>query len=286
MARTRAYSSPTTEPQGRAPAVMLTEACWPVFEFITNFTRQIEHQTAPPGEQARYESLSALRDAEEIARDDPITERAWHDRVKAMMIYLIDYKMLNSSWDGASYWRDVQLEIEMPPDGLGHMDAVGGEKFFEDCNELQSEYDLAERRDRRDKEELGAQLNLYFICLRLGFKGRMHDFPQELGDYTHRLWARLPAQAATRGGEMFPQPPPEIVDVDYKLGMKLATVVAIFLMILITASITFRVAWNRAVGTITETRQVWENNDPKVTPRSAETDASETNAGDRDDKNA
>jgi hypothetical protein len=227
---------------------MLTEACWPVFEFITNFTRQIEHQTTPPGEQVRYEALSSLRDAEEIARDDPITERAWHDRVKAMMIYLIDYKMLNSNWDGAL-------------DGLGNIESLGGQQFFEDCDELQNEYDLAVRRDRRDTEELGAQLNLYFICLRLGFKGRMHDFQQELADYTHRLWARLPAQTATRGGEMFPQPPPEQIDVDYKLGMKMATVIAIFVMILVTAAFTFRVAWNHAVGTISETREVWDGSE-------------------------
>ena len=84
----------------------LTEACWPVLEFLTHFTRQLKYGTAAPPKQVRYEALSALRDSEEYARDDPVSERAWEDRIQATLVYLIDYKMLNSDWEGRDYWFD------------------------------------------------------------------------------------------------------------------------------------------------------------------------------------
>ena len=58
----------------------LTSACWPVFEFLTNFLRLVKHGAAPAPEQARYQALSAMRDAEELSRDEPASERAWEDR--------------------------------------------------------------------------------------------------------------------------------------------------------------------------------------------------------------
>ena len=52
----------------------LTRACWPVFEFLTNFLRQVQHGTAAAPDQVRYEALSALRDAEELAHDEPVSD--------------------------------------------------------------------------------------------------------------------------------------------------------------------------------------------------------------------
>ena len=180
----------------------LVEACWPVFEFVTNFVRQVKHGVVPAPEQVRYEALSALRDAEDLARNDPISERGWHDRIKALLVYLVDYKMLNTEWEGRLYWLDNPFETD--PGILDHAQALGGEDFFSTCDDLQREYELAERRERRDKDELAEQLSIYFICLRLGFKGQFHDRPLELADYTRRLFTRLPAYATTRAKEMFP----------------------------------------------------------------------------------
>jgi type IV/VI secretion system ImpK/VasF family protein len=252
------------ETTDRSPSVLMTEMCWPVFEFLTNFIRQVKHGIVPPPEQVRFEALSALRDAEELARDDPVAERGWHDRVKAMMVYLLDYKMLNTEWDGRDYWFDHRFETS--PDGLSEVEALGGEKFFEQCDEIQREYELAERRDRRDKDELAAQLNLYFICLRLGFKGKFHDYPQELADYTRRLFTRLPSYSATRSKEMFPDAyrHNQELKVDYKLGMSLAVVLAIFALIIGSALITFRLAWNQAVGDIAHAAEAWEATGEKV----------------------
>ncbi len=251
--------SPETTIAERTASLRLTEACWPILEFVINFSRQAKAGAIPPPEQLRYEAISALRDSEDRAREDPITERAWADRVKAIMVYLVDYKLVTTQWEGNTWW--YQNRFETDPEVLGHVESLGGDKFFEDCDELQREYETAERRDRRDKDELAEQLGLYFICLRLGFKGRYHDRPQELADYTRRLYSRLPAYAATRGKEMFPEAyrHNQELKVDYKLGMSL-TIVLITLAVIVGAwLIASRVAWSSATAAIEQAAGQWSS---------------------------
>lgn len=233
-----------------SPAPRLTEVCWPVFDFAINFMRQIKHQATPPPEQVRYEALTAVRDAEDLARREPVTERAWEDHVKAMMVYFLDYKMLNSDWPGRDFWFNSRFETD--PEILNHVEALGGEKFFQECDECQKEFELAERRERRDRFELAERLNLYFICLRLGFKGQFHDRPQELADYTRRLFSRLPAYATTRGKEMFPEAYKhnQETKVDYRLGTKLTTVLVLLLVVVFVLLGTFKYAWYRQTDEI------------------------------------
>ncbi len=228
----------------------LLEACWPVVEFVTNFVRMGKHGTTPAPEDVRYEALAALRDAEDIARDDPVTERAWHDRIKGIMVYLLDYKLINTEWDGRMYWLDNPFETD--PTVLNHSQALGGEDFFITCDDMQREYELADRRDRDDRDELAEQLSVYFICLRLGFQGQYHDRPQELSDYTRRLFTRLPAYGTTRSKEMFPDcyHRNQELKIKYDLGMRL-TIVLITLAFVVTGwLVASRLAWNSAVSEI------------------------------------
>jgi len=241
-----------------ATPLRLTEICWPVFDYLINLARQIHHGSPPPPDQVRYEMLSALRDAEDLARRDPQAERIWNDHLKAMLVYLIDYKLLNTAWQGRDYWFENRFETD--PGILDHVEALGGEKFFQDCDEVQREYEVAERRERRDTHELAELLNLYFICLRLGFRGQYHDRPQELADYTRRLFSRLPAYATTRGKEMFPEAYKhnQELKVDYKLGMSLALVLVILGVVVAVALGTFRIAWYRETAEIARAAQAWD----------------------------
>ncbi len=244
-------------------SLRLAETCWPVFEFVTNFVRQVKHGATPPPDQVRFEALSALRDSEDLARNDPIIERAWNDRVKPMMVYLIDYKMLNSEWEGRDFWFDNPFETD--PTILDHPQSVGGEEFFRDCDEIQREYELAERRDRHDKDELAGLLNLYFVCLRLGFKGQFHDRPQELADYTRRLFTRLPAYATTRTKEMFPEAyrHNQEIKVNYNLGKNLTIILVTFLVVIGLSLAAFRFAWSSAVNDINDYAKQWETGEFK-----------------------
>lgn len=248
--------------QDRPMTIRLTEICWPVFRFVTFFVRQVKQGAMPDPSQVRYEAVSALRDAEDLAREDSVSDRAWSDRVKAMMVYFIDYKMLNTEWPGRDYWYETRLEIS--PDGLNAPEALGGDRFFEQCDEVQKEYEVAERRERKDRDELAGLLNLYYVCLRLGFRGRYHDYPQELTDYTRRLFSRLPAYATTRGKEMFPDAyrANQELKVDYRLGMKLTVVLVIFVVTLATALVGFRLAWRSSVGQITTIAKEWSTGLP------------------------
>ncbi len=248
------------------PAHRLTEVCWPVFEFLTNFVRQIKHGAVAAPDQVRYEALSALRDCEDLARDDASTERLWDERVKPIITYLLDYKMINTEWEGRDFWFDNPFETD--PSILNHAQALGGEDFFRDCDEIQKEYELAERRDRRDKDELAELLGLYFICLRLGFKGQFHDRPQELADYTRRLFNRLPAYSNTRAKEMFPEAylHNQELKINYNLGKSMMVVLVTFVAILGTALFAFQVAWSTAVGEIDESAQAWTEERRAVEP--------------------
>jgi len=238
-----------TETVERKP-LHLTEACWPVFEFVTNFTRQVKYNAVPAATQVRYEALSALRDAEDLVRDDPVSERAWHERIKGAMVYLVDYKMINTDWEGRLYWLDNSFETD--PNVLNHPQALGGEDFFVVADGLQREYELSERRERRDKDELAEQLGIYFTCLRLGFKGQYHDRPQELADYTRRLFSRLPAYGTTRAKEMFPAAyrHNQELKVNYDLGMKLTMVLVVLGLVVGAWFLVSRLAWRSFVGDI------------------------------------
>jgi type VI protein secretion system component VasF len=268
----------TTSEAQEAGALRLTEVCWPVFDFMINFGRHAKFGTVPAPDQVRFEALAALRDAEDIARRDPVSERIWEDRLKAMMIYLIDYKMLNNDWPGRDFWFDHRFETDV--EILNHVEALGGEAFFKDCDEMQKEYELAERRDRRDKQELAEQLNLYFICIRLGFMGQYHDRPQELADYTRRLFTRLPAYGTTRGKEMFPEAyrHNQEAKVDYKLGMSLTLVLMMVVVIVGVSLGTFRVAWHRAVSDIqheADNSRTWTSAEPPAAAPAAAEKASQ-----------
>jgi len=232
------------------PTLFLTEACWPIFEFVTNFIRQVKYGSVPPADQVRYEALSALRDGEDLARNDPVSERGWQDRIKAVMVYLVDYKMINTEWEGRLYWLDNPFETDR--EILDHAQALGGEEFFTTCDEMQREYELAERRERHDRDELAEQLGIYFNCLRLGFRGQFHDRPMELDDYTRRLFNRLPAYATTRAKEMFPATyrHNEEVKVEYNLGMNLTIVLVAFTVLVLGWVTVSLFVWDGAVKDI------------------------------------
>ena len=246
------------------PSLRLTEACWPVFEYLTNFARQVKYGAVPEPDKIRYEALSALRDAEDLARNEPATERLWEDRVKAIMVYAIDYAMLNTEWEGRTYWYDNPFETD--PIILNHAETLGGEEFFKSCDEIQREYDLAERRERRDRHELAELLGLYFTCLRLGFQGQFHDRPQELADYTRRLFSRLPAYANTRSNEYFPEAYKhnQTVKFNHNLGVSLTVVLATFAVIIGVWLGGSRFAWSSMVSEITNSAREWEGKAPEI----------------------
>lgn len=240
--------------QATAAQPRLSEICWPVFDVLIGFDRQVRSGEAPDAEQVRYELVHALGDAEDLARRDPTADRLWERRVKQMLVYLIDYKLLNSEWPGREYWWNHLFQTD--PEILGEIEALGGEKFFQECDEVQKDYDLASSRHRADAAELGDLLALYYICLRLGFKGRYHDQPQELAEYTRRLFTRLPAYARTRETRIFgDQYNPVIRPRPVPPGMAVTMLLLIAVVVVVAIGTSFRLAWKSATKEIQDARE-------------------------------
>lgn len=236
--------------QANTVRLRLSEVCWPVFDYLITFLREVRHGATLPQEAVRDQALLALHDAAELAGQDSIANRLWETRIKPMLVYLLDYRMINCDWAGNDYWWNHCLETSS--DGLGHPEALGGEKFFEACDQVQKDLELATRHERPDCYELTELLSLHFICLRLGFKGAYHERPRELADYTRRLFTSLPAYATTHDKQMFRDAYEhnQVVKVDYRLGRSLAIVLVSLLLVLSAILITFQCAWYSATDDI------------------------------------
>jgi len=81
--------------------------------------------------------------------------------VEFAIVALIDEAVLSSKWEGKERWAAAPLQLER----YERFDA--GEVFFDRLEEL---------RRRRDASEV---VEVYYLCLALGFRGRYQFVPQE-----------------------------------------------------------------------------------------------------------
>lgn len=236
----------------------LTKACWPTFFFLIKFAQQVRATQQLDYDSVRREALSCLREGAEIASRDPDADRAWHDRIRKMLIYFVDYQLTQLDWPGRMRWYDQRLEIS--PEGLKQPAGLGGDRFFDDCDALQKMYESIEERDREDRAIIGEQLSLYFTAIRLGFKGRYHDFQADLNEYAKRLYQLLPEQRHLRDDPMFPQTYEHTLKKPavYNVGVNVARVTAVFLTLLVLVIVGYQVAWRIAMKDIREAAQSYE----------------------------
>lgn len=228
----------------------LTRACWPVFSTLIDLARQARAGQDPKAEAARSRVVMAFRDAEDIVRTNADVERAWNDRVRAMLIYFADRRMVHLDWEGRYYWLEHRLETSR--DGLGQPQALGGEKFFDDCDELQRQFDNANRSKRADAPLMAEQLALYYACIRMGFSGRIDG--DDLVDYARRLYLTLPTQRDIREDRLFPECYAHTVDkpAKYDLRTPLILIVTVFVVLLVGTIAAYQFAWHTATRAIKE----------------------------------
>jgi type VI protein secretion system component VasF len=230
-----------------------------MFFALIRFSQQARSGKTGAPENIRREMLTALREGAEIAAQDSAADRAWHERIRKLLIYFCDYRLSQTDWPGRAYWLNHRLETS--PDGLAQPTGLGGDRFFDDCDELQKSYERVEHRDREDRGIMAEQLSLYYTAIRLGFRGRYHDFPVELEEYSRRLFALIPGQKTLGDDPMFPQAYDHTIKKPaiYALGVSVARIAAIFLVLLVAIIVVYQVAWRNAIRVIRESAETYES---------------------------
>jgi type VI secretion system protein ImpK len=124
---------------------------------LTGIVRlQAKREHIPDAEVFRRRTMRALQDVERDARAAGYEPDDVHDTHFAVVAFL-DSVVLNSTEPGRAEWERKTLQEEL----FGQTDA--GVVFFEKLERL---------RSRRDSRRLADILEVYLLCLLLGFEGR------------------------------------------------------------------------------------------------------------------
>jgi type IV/VI secretion system ImpK/VasF family protein len=124
----------------------------------------------------RRRVVELLRAAQENARRCGYSDAAGKSCVMAIVAFL-DESVLNSTGSSFEQWRGKPLQEEL----YGH--SLLGEKFFDNLRRL-----LAQE----DGDELADVLEVYYLCLLLGFRGRYAvSSDRDLNEELHKVEKRL-----------------------------------------------------------------------------------------------
>ncbi|MGH9534802.1 MAG: DotU family type IV/VI secretion system protein [Terriglobales bacterium] len=145
---------PQTEPSGRRRSENLAH----LFEEILTVTVRIRGNRQPVADAQKFRAdlKAALKRAEKEALTRGYMPNDIHPATFAMVAF-IDESVLNSSNAAFSDWSGMPLQEEM------YGKQLAGEIFFENLDRL-----LA----RPDNQDLADLLEVYVLCLLLGYKGR------------------------------------------------------------------------------------------------------------------
>jgi type VI secretion system protein ImpK len=130
----------------------------------------------PEESQFRRRIIDLLRSAQDKARECGYSDAASKSCILALVAFL-DESVLNLPGSGFAHWRGRPLNEEL----YGH--ALAGEKFFENLKGL-----LAQD----DGDELADVLEVYYLCMLLGFRGRYAvTADSDLNTVLHKVNNRL-----------------------------------------------------------------------------------------------
>ncbi len=143
----------------------------PIFRSILELRRAAEQGEHPPLEAVKADLLGLFAEADQKAGTARDTA-ANFALTRYALVYWADDVLINSPWSHADEWRNHILEWEY------FRENVGGEKFYEKAAE-------AERLADTDP------LEVFFLCVALGFQGKLAFSPPELRRWIERTYARL-----------------------------------------------------------------------------------------------
>lgn len=157
----------------------------PVIQYVVDFPRRLEQGEDPPLREVRSDLTALLAEAEQRASTRDLAGD--FATAKYALVYWVDEILINSSWSHALEWRDHILEWEY------YRERLAGEEFFEKARQ-------AEGFTRTDA------LEVFFLCVALGFQGKYAVNPAELARWSARVYARV-ASASQPADRFLPEDP-------------------------------------------------------------------------------
>jgi type VI secretion system protein ImpK len=145
----------------------------PIFEYVIDLEQRLEERENPPLEAERRQIVNLLADADQKAgASGPLVHD--YELARHGLVYWIDEVLINSTWKSAMEWRQQILEWEL------YGERLRADRFYEKAH---------------DAEALASTdaLEVFYLCVALGFRGRHVDAPAELRKWTERIYNRIAA---------------------------------------------------------------------------------------------
>jgi type VI secretion system protein ImpK len=143
----------------------------PVFQHLIELQSLLEQGENPALEPQREQMIELLAEADQKARG---SSQIAHDYELARhaLVYWIDEVLINSPWRYAMEWRQRILEWDL------YQERLRADRFYEKAQE-------AEALASTDP------LEVFYLCVALGFRGRHADNPAELRRWAERVYNRI-----------------------------------------------------------------------------------------------
>ncbi len=190
----------------------LAEVCGKLFLLLTTFRRNskkvdIELQWFRQKLMDVFSEIEAeVRQRPELAAD--------YDQAKFAMVAFADEVALHTEWDGQDDWEIHLLEQQY----FGT--AIAGEEFY--------------ARQKLVPADNSAVNEVYYICMALGFKGKLRSRPEEAREITNRLFSLIPSCIAKKNDLLSPEAYEQNVEKDMtRLPVIYAARVAVVLVALV-----------------------------------------------------
>ena len=209
-----------------------------VILYLVAFQRRVDEGESPSYEDTRQEVLTLLNDLDQRSHAEPGLFDLWA-KARVPLVYLVDEVMiLNCPWDHRTHWANDCLEVAL----LGHPEALGGDRFYTECDDALREQETAERHERHDHAARVEITMVYHVALQTGFKGRYALDLDAWREYKAHVFSKLPAYAQTRAKQLFPETEQHTVllDPNYEPVTRLLYV---FLAFLFVVALYFGATW-------------------------------------------
>jgi type VI secretion system protein ImpK len=143
----------------------------PVFQYVIDLQQRLEEGENPPLDSERAQIMELLAEADQKAGSSgPLVHE--YDLARHALVYWIDEVLINSTWKSALEWRQQILEWEL------YQERLRADRFYEKAHE-------AEALASTDA------LEVFYLCVALGFRGRQVDSPADLRQWNQRVYNRI-----------------------------------------------------------------------------------------------